>query len=108
MVRRFRGFQRLDIADARIDRTVRGLGALPGGVLQPQFQRIHLQRFGKFVEHALDRIGADRRARRAIGRDLGAVRQHVEADRQHMRDIVRRKAATDRTADRRARERTGL
>ena len=40
---RLRGFQRLDVADAREDRSVRGLGALLGGILQPQIQRIHLQ-----------------------------------------------------------------
>src|SRR5712672_3664814 len=44
--------------------------SLPGGALQPQLQRIHLQRFGDFVEHAFHRIGADRRSGRAIGRDL--------------------------------------
>ena len=105
---RFRRLQRLDVADARKHRAVRGLGALLGGVLQPQLQRIHLQRFGQLVHHALHRVRADRRARRAIGRDLGAVGKHVEADRKNVRDVVGRKAAADRAADRRARQRAGL
>jgi hypothetical protein len=87
---------------------MRGLCPLLCGILQPQLQRIHLQRFGEFIEHALDRVGADRRAWRAIGRDLGAVGEHVEADRQHVRDIVGRKAAADRAADRRTGQRAGL
>jgi hypothetical protein len=102
------GLQRFDVADARKHRAMRGLCSLLGGILQPQLQRIHLQRFGKFIEHALHRIGADRRARRAIGCDLGAVGEHVEADRQHVWDIVGRKAAAHRTPDRRTRQRAGL
>ena len=67
-----------------------------------------LQRLGDFIHHALDRIGADRRARRAIGRNLGAVGADVKTLRQQVRNVVGREAATGRAADRRARESAGL
>ena len=97
---RFRGLQRLDVADARKYRTMRRLCPLPGGILQSQLQRIHLERAGQLIHHALDRKSADRRARGAIGRNLGAVGEHIVADRKHVRDVVRREAAADRAADR--------
>ena len=52
---------------------MRGFRAFLRGVLQAEVDRVHLQAFCDFVEHAFHGIGADRRARRAIGRDLGAV-----------------------------------
>ena len=96
------------VADAREDRAVRGLGALLGGVLQAEVERIHLQRFGEFVEHAFDGVGADRRARRAIGRDLGAVGDDVVAHRRARSGCRRARSAARGAADRRAREGAGL
>jgi hypothetical protein len=65
---RLRRLQRLDIADARKHRPERGFCPLPRGILQPQFERIHLQRFRR-VRRARTTHRPDR-ARRAIGRDL--------------------------------------
>ena len=99
---------RLLVADHREDRAVRGLGALLGGILQAQLDRIHAELLGQLIHHALDREGADRRARRAVGRDLGAVGDDVEALREHVRDVVGREGAARGAADRRARERARL
>ena len=63
--------QRLDglgIAVMRVLRPGERLRADAGGVLQPQLQRVHADLLRQHVEHALHREGADRRARRAIGR----------------------------------------
>ena len=79
-----------------------------GGVLQPQLERVHADLLRQHVEHALDREGADRRARRAIGRDLRAVGHDVVADRARVRDVVGRERAHARAHERRARERAGL
>ena len=94
--------QRLLVAHDRIDRTVHRLGALLGGVLQAQLERIHPELLGELVEHALDGIGADRRAGRAVGRDLRAVGDDVEAHRVGVRDVVGREGAAGGAADRRA------
>jgi len=77
-------------------RAMGGLCPLLGGILQPQLQRIHLQRFGEFIEHATrPALGADRRA---LARDrpatFGAVGEHVEADRQHVRGYRREKSCS--------------
>src|SRR3954470_10523301 len=103
-----RGFQRLDKADTRKHRAVRGFGSFLRGVLQAEVERIHLQRFGDFIHHAFDRIGADRRTRRAIGRDLRAVGDDVIAFGEQVRDVVGREAAASGAADRRARKGAGL
>ena len=105
LARRFDG---LDEADAREDRAVRGLGSHPGGVLQPQLQRIHLQRFGDLIHHAFDAIGADRCARGAVGRDLRAVGDDVEAVGVDVRDVVGREGAPGGTTDRRTGKGAGL
>ena len=99
---------RLLVAHDRIDRPVHGLGALLGGVLQAQLERIHAELLGQLVEHALDGIGADRSAGRAIGRDLGAVGDDVVAQRVGVRDVVGPEGAAGGAADRRAGEGTGL
>jgi hypothetical protein len=65
-----RRFHRLDKTDAWKHRAVRGFGAFLRGVLQAEIERVHLQAFCDFIHHAFHRIGADRRARRAIGRDF--------------------------------------
>ena len=108
VIRVLRGFQRLDKADAREHRAVRGLRPFLRGVLQAEVERVHLQGFGDLVEHAFDRIGADRRARRAIGRDLRAVGADVVPFREQVRNVVGREAAAGSTPDRRARKGAGL
>ncbi len=75
-----------------------------GGVLQPQFQRVHADLPGQNVEHAFYRKGPDRRARRTIGRNLWAVGYDVVADRARVRDVVGRKRAHARAHERRARK----
>jgi hypothetical protein len=108
VLRVLRSFDRLEIADARIDRAVRRLGALLGAVNPPELERVDLQRLGELVEHALDGMCADRCARCAIGSDLGPVRADVVADRKHVRDVIGREAAARGAADRRAGECAGL
>src|SRR6185312_5338405 len=44
-----RGFDRFDVADTRIGRTVRRLGALLRAVLQTEVERIHPERFRELV-----------------------------------------------------------
>ena len=103
-----RGPQRLLVADLAQRRTVGGLRALLGRILLPQHQRVHLQGRGQLVERALHRERTDRRAGRAIGRDLGPVRHHVEAGDLHVRQVVGRERAAHRAANGRARKGAGL
>ena len=84
------------------------LRPLLGRVLEPQLQRVHADLLRQHVEHALDRVGAHRRARRPIGRDLRTVAHHVVADRVRVRDVVGRERAHARAHERRARECAGL
>src|SRR5271169_4710516 len=84
------------------------LGPLFGGVLEPQLQRVHADLLRQNIEHALHREVADRRARRAIGRDLRAVAHYVVTDRARIRDVVRSKRAYARAHERRARKGAGL
>src|SRR5216684_5350110 len=71
--------QRFDHADRIEGDAVGGLGALLGGVLQTQVDRIDLELQRQDIERRLDGPRRDRRTRRAIGRDLGPVADDVEA-----------------------------
>ena len=62
--------------------------------LMAQFQRIHADRLGAHVDHALDREGADRRARRAIRRRLRPVATRRRSRPRAVRDVVRRVGST--------------
>ena len=64
------------------------LGPFLGGILEPQPQRVHANLLRQNIEHALHREGAHRRARRAIGRDLRTVANHVVADRARIRKAL--------------------
>ena len=85
-----------------------GLGAVLRRVFLAQRQRVHAQFLGQLVEGAFHRKGGDRRAGRAIGRDLGAVADDVIADDVDILDVVEREAAHAAWPDRGAGEGTGL
>ena len=61
------------------------LGPFLGGILEPQLQRVHADLPRQNIEHALHREVTERRARRAIGRDLRAIANHVVTDRAGIR-----------------------
>ena len=100
--------QRLDQADRPELRPVGGLGALLGRVLEAQLDRVHADRLGDLVDHLLDRELGDRAARRAIGRHLRPVADHVVADHLHVLEVVGREGAHAARLHRRAREGAGL
>ncbi len=87
---------------------MRRLGAVLGGIDVAQLERFDLQFARQLVHAALDAEGRVGRAGGAVGRNLRAVGHDVIADDADMREIVHRKAAHARRADRRARERAGL
>src|SRR6185312_13332375 len=80
------------------------LGALLGGVLQAELDRIHAELLRQHVERRFDGPRRDRRAGGAIGRDLGPVADDVEADDVHVVDVVAGIRAHAGRTDRRARE----
>ena len=103
-----RRLQGLLVAHAPERRPVRGLGALLGGILLAQHERVHFQGLGQLVERALNGEGPDRRPGRPIGGNLGPVGAHVVAHDVHVGDVVGRKGATHCAANGRAGERAGL
>jgi len=60
-------FTVLLVAHDRIDRTVHRLGALLAAFFRRSSSGSHPELLGQLIEHALDGIGADRRAGRAVG-----------------------------------------
>ena len=69
----FCGSQRGANADGAIDRAIGGLGALLGGILDAEINRIHADLVGQFVNHAFNRECRHGGRGGAIGRDLGPV-----------------------------------
>ena len=100
--------ERLHVTLVRMLRPIDRRRADARGVLQAQFQRIHADLRRQHVDHALHRVGGDRRARRAIRRRLGPVAHHVVADGARIRDVVRRERAQAAVHHRRAGEGAGL
>ncbi len=83
-----RRLQRRADADRAVDRAVGGSGAFLGGVLDPELDRIHADLLGQLIDRAFDRKGRHRRRRRAIGRGLRPVDQHLVADGLDVLEIV--------------------
>src|SRR5262252_11156594 len=91
-------------ADAIVGWPVRRLGPLFGGVLQAQLEWVHADARREFVDHALDRVGGDRRARRAVGGELRPIAYDVVADDAHVFEGVARKCRHGAHVDERAGE----
>ena len=69
----------LDRADRRERVAADADVALDDGVLQPQLDRVELERLRELVEERLERERGGRRARRAVGAEREAVRLHAVA-----------------------------
>ena len=102
------GFQCFDQPNRAEFRTVGGLGALLGGILQPEVDRIDLQLLGDLVDHAFDRIFGNRRAWRPVGRNFRPVCDDIEADRLDVLQIIGRERAHRSRPHRAALERARL
>ncbi len=102
------GLQRLDIADQRQGRAVGTPVALLDRVDQAEVDRVDAQLLGQFVDHRLGRKGGVGAARRAVGRRLGLVDEHVVAVDLHVVELVRGQDHAGAGADRRAGEGAGL
>ncbi len=98
----------LGITDIDVGRSVRRLGAVPGGVFLAQQQRVDAELAGELVEAAFDAERRDRRARCPISGDLRPVRHDIVADDVDVGDVVHRKAAHASRTHRRARKGPGL
>ena len=102
------GFEALDEADGPELRSVSGLRAFLGGVLEPEIDRIDTELLGQLVDDALDAVGRDRATGSTVRRNLRAVRHHVEADDLHVLEVVVGEGAHARRLHRAALESTGL
>ena len=100
---RHRSFNGFLEANTRKHRAMRGFCAFLRGVFQAQRKRVHAKLFGHFIQHAFNAISTNWRAWRAIGRDLGAVGNHIKAERMHIRDVIGREGAARCAANGRAR-----
>src|SRR6185369_14089300 len=87
-----RRLDRLNEADALVGRAVGRLGALFGGVLEAQLERVHADAPRELVDHALDRECGDRRAWRSIGSELRPIAHHIVADDAHVFELVARES----------------
>ena len=83
-----RRFQRGPDADRAIHRTVRRFGAFPGSVPDAEFNRVHADLLRQLIDDAFHREGGHRCRRRAIGRCLGPIDQHLIADRFDVLKVV--------------------
>ena len=92
----------IDQADGPELGPVSGLGALLGGVLQPELDRVHADLHGQLVDDGLDAKRRDGRRRGAIGGELGPVDDDVVARRLDVVDFVAGKGAHHRQLDQRA------
>src|SRR5262245_25521112 len=101
---RLGGLQGLDHADRPEFGPVGGLGPLPGGVLQPELDRIDADFAGDFIDHAFDGKLGNRPARCAVGRHLWPVGDDVVADHLDVFDVVGRVGAHGARLHRRAGE----
>ena len=88
MVVGLRRLEGLNVADGSELGAVGHLAALDGRVLEPEIDGVHADPPGELVHHAFDREARHRRARRAIGRRLGPVGDHIVAHHQDMGDVV--------------------
>src|SRR5262252_5075802 len=91
-------------ADAIVGWPVRRLGPLFGGVLQAQLEWVHADARREFVDHALDRVCGDRRARRTVGGELRPIASDVVADDAHVFALVARECRHGTQVYERARE----
>ena len=96
--------QGLDHADGVEGDAIGRLGDRLGGVLQAEVNGIHLELLGQDIERRFHGPRRDRRAGRAIGRDLGPVADDVEALDVDVVDVVAGEAAHAGRTHRRARE----
>ena len=98
----------LDIAHSAVCRPISRNGALLRRILHAEIERIHADRLGDLIEHALGGEGSDRCSRPAISCRFRPVADHVDTERMNVLDVVGRERATGGAADRRPWERTSL
>src|SRR5690606_39456782 len=75
----FRCLQALDQSDRPELRPVGSPRSFLGGILEPEVDRVHADRFGKLIYDALDGKLGNWSARGTVSSDLRAVRHHVVA-----------------------------
>ena len=95
-------------AEARVGDAVGHPVAFLRNVLYPQLHRVHVQRFGKFVDDRLDREGALGLAGGPVSLHLLLVHHHVVPVDEQVLDVVGPRGAQRAAAHRRAGESAGF
>jgi len=75
-------------ADGAVDRAIGALGALLGGILDAEFDRIHADLLGQFINSAFHGEGRHGSRRRTVGGRLRAVDDDFDAFAFYVLEIV--------------------